>query len=71
MKVKFMCVHTRHCCRIHGCKYGEENSCAVWLGYKSQEFSCESCGGVTPKVKFSEFQKRNDEADNNSSWDEF
>ena len=63
-----MCVHTRHCCRVHGCKYGEENRCVVWLGMKSQDSPCEICNcyldGITPKVKLSEFQKRNEEASN-------
>ncbi len=37
------CVHTEHCCIEHGCKYGEEDACPVWLGYKPQSYPCESC----------------------------
>lgn len=40
------CVHTEHCCRIHGCKYGDKN-CPVWLGFKTQSFSCEYCDDYT------------------------
>jgi|CXWL01.1.fsa_nt_gi hypothetical protein len=39
------CVHTEHCCRIHGCKYSD-NDCPVYLGQKPQSFSCEDCGEV-------------------------
>jgi hypothetical protein len=38
-----MCVHTRHCCKEHGCKYGEEDSCPVYLQYTKQENLCELC----------------------------
>jgi len=31
-------VHTEHCCAIHGCKYGEEDVCTVWLGYAPQSY---------------------------------
>jgi hypothetical protein len=36
------CVHTEHCCREHGCKYGQEN-CPVVLGDKVQSYKCEDC----------------------------
>lgn len=36
------CVHTEHCCAIHGCKYGDE-SCPVVTGQKTQSFECEDC----------------------------
>lgn len=35
-------VHTQHCCKFHGCKYGEED-CPVTTGQKSQQFPCEFC----------------------------
>lgn len=35
-------VHGTHCCRHHGCKYGEEN-CPVVLGLEPQLYSCEVC----------------------------
>lgn len=30
-------VHTRHCCLVHGCKYGEDDDCSVVQGYAVQE----------------------------------
>lgn len=36
------CVHTRHCCEIHGCKYGDKK-CLVARGLRYQEYPCESC----------------------------
>jgi hypothetical protein len=35
-------VHSTHCCKICGCKYGDAN-CPVFLGKERQEFPCESC----------------------------
>lgn len=35
-------VHTRHCCKYHGCKYGDYD-CSVAYRGKLQEFECESC----------------------------
>ena len=37
-----MCVHTRHCCEIHGCKYGDKD-CPVEMGIAKQEYDCEEC----------------------------
>jgi hypothetical protein len=36
-------VHTEHCCRIHGCKYGDEERCPVEKGTKQQSGPCERC----------------------------
>lgn|SRR5689334_4220237 len=36
------CVHTRHCCVLHGCKYGDE-TCPVVLKQKHQDHKCEQC----------------------------
>lgn len=36
------CVHTEHCCYIHGCKYGDPD-CPVEFGFKPQSFECEEC----------------------------
>ena len=36
------CVHTEHCCIIHGCKYGDE-SCPVTTKSKKQSYPCEFC----------------------------
>lgn len=37
-----MCVHTRHCCKFHGCKYGDDD-CPVALALKQQKYPCEYC----------------------------
>ena len=36
-------VHEGHCCKEHGCKYGEDR-CPVVDGFVVQEFPCEDCG---------------------------
>ena len=36
-------VHQSHCCKKHGCKYGEEN-CPVANGSVKQDTPCERCG---------------------------
>lgn len=36
------CVHTEHCCVVHGCKYGHED-CPVANGQKDQSYPCEEC----------------------------
>lgn len=33
-------VHTAHCCKTHGCKYGENDTCTVATGARPQEFRC-------------------------------
>lgn len=38
-----MSVHSRHCCAIHGCKYGDE-FCPVEKNLEKAEFPCEQCG---------------------------
>ena len=35
-------VHASHCCKWHGCKYGNEN-CPVITGKAQQEYLCECC----------------------------
>jgi hypothetical protein len=35
------CVHTEHCCKIHGCKYSGD--CPVEDGSKSQSMPCQIC----------------------------
>ena len=35
-------VHTRHCCKHHGCKYDDAH-CSVASGDKEAEYECESC----------------------------
>ena len=35
-------VHASHCCKWHGCKYGDKD-CPVVLGQIEQEYLCEYC----------------------------
>jgi hypothetical protein len=35
-------VHTEHCCKLHGCKYGDDD-CPVATGKKRQSHTCQSC----------------------------
>ena len=35
-------VHVGHCCKWHGCKYGDEN-CPVVTGQVEQTYLCELC----------------------------
>lgn len=35
-------VHIRHCCAVHGCKYGNEE-CPVESGEVKQDYACEYC----------------------------
>lgn len=44
MKKKIIDVHTIHCCVLHGCKYGEDETCTVTTQLAPQEYPCESCG---------------------------
>lgn len=67
-------VHTRHCCRVHGCKYGDSD-CPVWLCYKVQESACYYCWDEAetfeyplnidkiPKIRSPEILKRRKEDD--------
>ena len=38
-------VHTEHCCKRHGCKYGalSRTECTVVSGQLKQSFECEQC----------------------------
>lgn len=33
-------VHTRHCCKRCGCKYGDDDRCSVVQGFAEQEHPC-------------------------------
>ena len=35
-------VHASHCCKWHGCKYGDDD-CPVVTGLIKQEYLCEWC----------------------------
>lgn len=36
-------VHAAHCCKAHGCKYGEDITCPVANGQVKQKYLCEMC----------------------------
>lgn len=38
-KQQTSCIHTRHCCLVCGCKYGEDD-CPVVIGQKKGDFTC-------------------------------
>jgi hypothetical protein len=40
------CVHSTHCCAVHGCKYGNDDVCPVANGNKLQNYPCETCSFV-------------------------
>lgn len=42
--------HLSHCCKEHGCKYGEDN-CPVVTGQVVQQFRCEECPASAKAVK--------------------
>lgn len=58
-------VHTEHCCAKNGCKYGEESTCTVWLGYSKQTYGFWDGYEVhpIPVISDEEFKRRRDEAD--------
>jgi hypothetical protein len=37
-----MSVHSTHCCKKHGCKYGDDN-CPVVSGIEKAKYMCEDC----------------------------
>ena len=45
-KIKSIPVHKGHCCKVHGCKYGEED-CPVVLGKVKQTHPCMDCDTET------------------------
>lgn len=43
-------VHTRHCCKYHGCKYDDPH-CSVFYGPKEAEYDCEVCSDEPERAK--------------------
>jgi hypothetical protein len=35
--------HASHCCIIHGCKYGDHDTCPVCLAKIKQDYLCQTC----------------------------
>lgn len=36
-------VHRTHCCLLHGCKYGQDDTCPVVQQDVVQDYVCEDC----------------------------
>lgn len=43
-------VHQTHCCKQHGCKYGD-SVCPVFSGEVIQDFPCETCSFAREEVE--------------------
>lgn len=44
-------VHAAHCCKWHGCKYGDTD-CPVVFGKVEQEWPCEYCNTVLEEEEY-------------------
>lgn len=44
-------VHAAHCCKWHGCKYGDDD-CPVYSGEVEQEYLCEDCDWELREEKY-------------------
>lgn len=42
--------HASHCCILHGCKYGPDETCPVCRGYIKQKYPCEECDDYQEKI---------------------
>lgn len=47
MRVQEIGVHKTHCCRKHGCKYGDDD-CPVVSGEIKQEYPCQDYSELNP-----------------------
>ena len=50
-------VHASHCCKWHGCKYGDEN-CPVVLGIIEQHYPCWDCNDLLNEEEYFRSQVR-------------
>ena len=62
-------VHETHCCKRHGCKYGEHDNCPVTLELVEQAYGCETGSDfnedcfaeeITPEGVFEMYEKETD-----------
>lgn len=44
-------VHAAHCCKWHGCKYGDED-CPVVNGEAEQLYLCEDCSDILEEEEY-------------------
>ena len=49
MKVNNIDVHVRHCCIVHGCKFGDDD-CPVCNAEHKQKYLCEICTDGFEKI---------------------
>lgn len=58
-------VHARHCCVLHGCKYGDDD-CPVEKGHVEQEYICEQCA----EAEISTVEEVKDIVSKRDNWEE-
>ena len=44
-------VHVAHCCKWHGCKYGDPD-CPISNGEVEQHYLCEDCGEILEEEEY-------------------
>jgi len=49
-RVNVVGIHTSQCCKLHGCKYGNED-CPVSAGDVAQKYPCENCGNAHERIQ--------------------
>ena len=54
-------VHTEHCCKNCGCKYGEEDLCTVVRGIKKQSFECGTTGVCSDTYECGKIDRLNEQ----------
>ena len=58
-------VHVAHCCKWHGCKYGDTD-CPVVNGEVEQEYPCEDCSTVLEEEEY--YKRMAREIDEIKAW---
>ena len=58
-------VHAAHCCRWHGCKYGDPD-CPVANGGVEQEYQCEDCWHTLKEERY--YRKMVQDIDEIKAW---
>jgi hypothetical protein len=60
-------VHAAHCCKWHGCKYGDKD-CPVVTGEVEQHYLCEDCDYVLENEEY--YRNRVSQAEEIKRWRE-
>ena len=58
-------VHAAHCCKWHGCKYGDPD-CPVANGEVEQEYQCEDCWHILKEERY--YRKMVQDIDEIKAW---